>query len=251
MKYKVVFQGQLENNWSVAQARDALGKTVNLPSNILDKIFSISTSASQNITLKKNLSNEQADTYIGLLKECGMRANKISAAPAPSQSLAIQEESTQVCPKCRFEQPQSEFSDICENCGIYMSKYQVQKEIPTISRSIKAEPVATSSSSAKTAVIALLALIVCYMIFKKWPIADDDGITGLPSVPVTAYKFPDAPDSFEKMLKPDYINVISISDPTCKPCQSMVQNDKRLLSVRTDVAITRIEIDRFDTAFAI
>ncbi|MRI31416.1 hypothetical protein EOPP23_00235 [Endozoicomonas sp. OPT23] len=257
MKYKVVFQGHLETDWTISQSRNALGEAFSLPSKTLDKIFTLCDSAGRQVTLKKNLSSEQADTYIQMLSNCGMKANKVSsgppdliaAEPVSTKPLEMQKESTQVCPKCRHKQPHSEFNDVCESCGIYMSKYQAQKEQSVDYRQEKEEPVVTGHSSVKTVITAFLALIICFMVYQRWPVADDEGVTGLPAVPVTVHKFPNAPYTFEEMLKPGYINVIFISDPTCEPCQNMAKRDKRLLNARTDVAITRIEIDRFDTHF--
>ncbi len=270
MKYKVVFQGKLHSGWSEQEARDALAKRFKMGEKALSRIFS-STTTDSPVTFKKALTNDQARKYLLVLNQCGIKAVRVEDPDASStptlsiQTLSLKENVDQsksisspeqtTCPKCDYQQPPSEQ---CQNCGLFFAKYhqsQLSEEAPpqpvqSQSNKDDSPPDTTSSVPVRNVFAGIAGLILFLVFYQIWstPTAAD-GIVGLPYQPIKTWVFPDAPYSMEDMLVPGYINVISIVDPTCSSCQRAERDDARLMSVRSDIAIRRVEINRFNSHF--
>ncbi|VXC92883.1 conserved membrane hypothetical protein [Pseudomonas sp. 8Z] len=123
--YKIVFNGELMPDTTLETVKENLARLFKSDSTRINALF---TGAA--VTLKKDLTEREADQYLEALQKAGARVRKelnlatsLSLVPTEEHADSAPTEgsgASMPCPKCGHEQPKSES---CGACGIVIEKY--------------------------------------------------------------------------------------------------------------------------------
>ncbi|MCQ4262873.1 DUF805 domain-containing protein [Stutzerimonas stutzeri] len=124
-QFKIVFNGELMPEVPLEVAKSNLATLFKTDLSKVERLFS-----GQVAIIKSNLSNDEADRYLGALHRAGAKASKEPERLTPELSLmeteeelaaqAVQSSASMTCPKCGHTQSQS---SECAACGIIIEKY--------------------------------------------------------------------------------------------------------------------------------
>lgn len=125
-QYRIVFDGELMPGMALDTVKANLVRLFKSDSGRIDRLFDQGP-----VNIKRELSETEADKYLRVLQEAGVKARKeAEARPAPALALvddsrddaspATEAVSAMQCPKCGHAQAQA---IQCESCGIVIEKY--------------------------------------------------------------------------------------------------------------------------------
>lgn len=127
-RYTIVLDGPLQPDFPLDTLRDNLARLFKTDQTRIDALL-----AQGSVSIKKELSAEQAERYLDVLRLAGASARKepepgsaFSLEPLADSTVGVSAEalspqaSQMTCPKCGHQQAQS---PECSACGIYVSKY--------------------------------------------------------------------------------------------------------------------------------
>ena len=133
-QFKIIFRGEIKPAYTVEQVKQNIAKLFKVPTKRLDKWFS-----GQTITIKEQIDYNTARRYQQALEKAGA----ICSIEGPKRqneeiqntkinNLANTSSPGMVCPKCGFEQPQSEE---CQRCQIVIKKYiEYKKQLDSVEK---------------------------------------------------------------------------------------------------------------------
>ena len=121
-QYRIVFDGELMPGMATDTVKANLARLFKRDAHTIDQLFQPGS-----ISIKRKLSETQADQYLRALQAAGAKARK-EPEPSPALSLALADGADTAavttprmeCPKCGHAQAQA---IQCERCGIVIEKY--------------------------------------------------------------------------------------------------------------------------------
>jgi uncharacterized membrane protein YhaH (DUF805 family) len=143
IRYKITFDGQLLPD---VHRDDVLENLARLFKSDTQKIAQLFRGP---VTLKRNLSETEADRYLAALRQAGAQARKEQDIASmltlvdDEQVLDSKDTLPMTCPKCGHEQSKR---DECEQCGVIVEKYIARQGEQTSAPSISIPPSLTTTS---------------------------------------------------------------------------------------------------------
>lgn len=118
-RYKIVFEGQLMPDQSLDTVKANLARLFRSDQAKIDVLFTGGP-----VALKRDLSEAEADKYLGALQQAGAQVRKEQDLAAKLSLVDIEQEAvsneSMDCPKCGTQQPKAV---ACASCGIVIEKY--------------------------------------------------------------------------------------------------------------------------------
>ncbi|MGP0173171.1 DUF805 domain-containing protein [Pseudomonas sp. NCHU5208] len=129
-RYKILFDGELMPGATLDEVKDNLARLFKSDPTRIDALFSGAV-----VTLKKDLSEQQAGQYLDALQKAGAKVRKepdqaiglslVQTDDHPEESVAAPlSQSRMTCPKCGHEQAKAAE---CSACGIIIEKYMARQ----------------------------------------------------------------------------------------------------------------------------
>lgn len=142
-RYNIEFSGELLAGHELDSVKANLAQLFKCPLEKIEPLFS-----GQTVTLKRNLSEAEAEQYLGALRRAGAAVRKQPDSvqlslmatedhPEPNQApLAAEQAPLMSCPKCGHQQPKAAE---CSACGIIIEKY-LARQAELAANPLKIEP---------------------------------------------------------------------------------------------------------------